>query len=222
MTGRPCTHLPLAVDVTRFAPAPLDSARPIDVSYIGRRSEITHQALFKQAEQQKLVYYYDTVAASGSDLKDRTFRVGNASEHRQLLATLLKLSRFFIANRSFVNRPEFLAGRDEISPRFYEGAAAGAVLLGEPPRTEEFRKRFDWEDAVIELPFDSPDVGRIIADLNRDPERLRRTRRRNVRQAALNHDWLHRIQVVFDTLGLPYTEEMRARARVLARIADAA
>ena len=25
-------------------------------------------------------------------------------------------------------------GRDEISSRFYEGAAAGTVMLGEPPR----------------------------------------------------------------------------------------
>src|SRR5215212_9012558 len=45
ITGRPCTYLPLAVDVPRFAPASLDQPRAIDVCNIGRRSPVTHQAL---------------------------------------------------------------------------------------------------------------------------------------------------------------------------------
>ena len=219
ITGRPCSYLPIAVDVPRFAPASLDQPRPIEVSYIGRRSQVTHQALLEDAELRQLFYYYDTVAASGVDLKNRTFRVDNPIEHRRLLSTLLKHSRYFIANRSFVNRAEFTAGRDEISPRFYEGAAAGTVMLGEAPRTDEFKRQFDWPDAVIHLPFDSPDIGRILADLNADTERLLTARRNNAREAALRHDWLHRIQVVFDTLGLPHTEKMQARAELLDHIA---
>jgi Glycosyl transferases group 1 len=221
MTGRPCTYLPVAVDVLRFVPASLDQPRPIDVTYIGRRSHVTHQALLSEAEQQQFFYYYDTVAASGADMKGRTFHVDNPSEHRRLLSTLLKHSRYFIANRSYINRPEFTAGRDEISPRFYEGAAAGTVMLGEAPRSEEFKRQFDWPDSVIHLPFDSPDIGRILAELNADTERLRAARRNNVREAALRHDWLHRIQVVFDILGLPPTEKMRARAHRLDQIACA-
>jgi hypothetical protein len=57
------------------------------------------------------------------------------------------------------------AGRDEIPARFYEGAAAGTVMIGEAPGTEEFKRQFDWPDAVIHMPFDSPDIGRIPADL---------------------------------------------------------
>jgi hypothetical protein len=219
ITGRPCSYLPLATDVVRFAPAAVDQSRPIDVCNIGRRSPVTHQALMGEAERRGYFYYYDTVAASGSNLKQRTFRVDSPHEHRIMLATILKHSRYFIANRSFVNRPEFTAGRDEISPRFYEGAAAGTVMLGEEPRSDEFTRQFDWPDAVIHLPFDSPDIGRILADLNADTERLRAARRNNVREAALGHDWLHRIQVVFDTLGLPHTEKMQARAQLLEQIA---
>jgi hypothetical protein len=173
----------------------------------------------EEAEREQLFYYYDTVAASGVDLKNRTFRVDSPNEHRRLLSTLLKRSRYFIANRSFVNRPEFTAGRDEISPRFYEGAASGTVMLGEAPRSDEFMKQFNWPDAVIHLPFDSPNIGGMIADLNADSERLRAIRHNNVREAALRHDWLYRIQVVFDTLGLPYTGKMQARAQLLSRIA---
>ena len=160
----------------RFAPASRDQPRLIEVCNIGRRSLVTHQALLDDTERRQSFYYYDTVAASGADLKQRTFRVDSPHEHRRMLATLLKHSRYFIANRSQVNKPEFTAGRDEISARFYEGAAAGTVMIGEAPRTEEFKQQFDWPDAVIHLPFDSPDIGRILADLNGDPERLRAIR----------------------------------------------
>jgi hypothetical protein len=220
VTGRPCTYLPLAVDVLRFTPASLDQPRPIDVCNIGRRSSVTHQALLEESERQLSFYYYDTVAASGHDLKHRTFRVDSPHEHRRMLATILKNSRYFIANRSYVNRPEFTRDREEISGRFYEGVAAGTVMIGEAPHTEEFERQFDWPDAVIHLPFDSPDIGRILADLNRDSERLRGIRCNNARGAALRHDWLHRIQVVFDVLGLAPTDGMLARAQRLDQIAS--
>lgn len=222
ITGRPCSYLPLAVDVLRFAPPSVNQPRPIEVCNVGRRSPVTHQALLDEVERRHSFYYYDTVAASGADRKDRTFRVDSPHEHRRKLATLLKHSRYFIANRSYVDRPEFTAGRDETSARFYEGAAAGAVMIGEAPRTEEFSRQFNWPDALIHLPFDSPDIGRILAGLNGDPERLRAIGRNNVRQAALRHDWLHRIEVVFHTLGLEPTEKMRARAERLERIASQA
>jgi hypothetical protein len=215
IVGRPCSYLPLAADVLRFAPLPEAPARGIDVCNIGRRSPVTHDALMRLARQGRMFYFYDTVAASGAGRKQRTFHVGDPAEHRLLLASLLKRSRYFIANRGRVNEPEFTRGRDEISGRFYEGAAAGTVMLGEPPRTGEFERQFDWPDAVIPLAFDSPDVGRRLAELDRDPARLARIRRDNVANAALRHDWVHRLRTVFETLGLPPTEAMLARERRL-------
>jgi hypothetical protein len=218
ITGRPCSYLPLATDVLRFAPLP-GQKRPIEVCNIGRRSQITHHALLADAAQRQSFYYYDTVASSGTDMKQRTFRVDNAQEHRLMLATILKHSQFFIANRSHVNNPEFTAGRDEISARFYEGMAAGTVMIGEAPRIAEFERQFDWPDAVIHLPFDSPDVNSILKDLNSDQQRLATVRARNVREAALRHDWLYRIRTVFDLMDLAPTEKMQRRAEELARIA---
>jgi hypothetical protein len=214
--------LPLAVDVPLFTPASLDGPRPIYICNIGRRSPVTHLALLEEAERGQSFYYYDTVAANGADLKHRTFRVESPHEHRRMLATILRHSRYYLANRSYVNKPEFTAGREEISSRFYEGAAAGTVMIGEAPRTEEFKQQFDWPDAVIHVPFDSPDIGRILAELNSDAERLRAARRNNVREAALRHDWLHRMQVVFDTLCLTPTDGMRARGQWLDQIASQA
>jgi hypothetical protein len=148
ITGRPCTYLPLAVDVPRFTPASLDQPRPIHVCNIGRRSPVTHQALLEEAERQQSFYYCDTVAASGAGLKQRTFRVDSPHEHRGMLSTILKHSCYFIANRGYINKPEFTGGHDEISARFYEGAAAGTVMIGEAPRTEEFKRQFDWPDVL--------------------------------------------------------------------------
>jgi hypothetical protein len=219
IVGRPCSYLPLAVDVLRFSPFPQPPPRVIDVCNIGRRSPVTHDVLVRLASERRIHYYYDTVAASGEGQKQRTFRVDDAREHRLLLASILQRSRYFVANRGRVNEPEITMGRDEISGRFYEGAAAGTVMLGEPPRTERFPSQFGWPDAVIQLPFDSPDVDRVLAELDADPARLARIRRDNVRNAALRHDWVHRLRTVFDTLGLPPTDAMLAREKRLQAIA---
>jgi hypothetical protein len=220
VVGRPCTYLPLATDVLRFSPLPERPERVIDVCNIGRRSAVTHEALVRLARERRVFYYYDTVAASGAGGKQRTFHVDNPAEHRLLLASLLQRSRYFIANRSRVNEPEVTKGRDEISGRFYEGAAAGTVMLGEAPRTEEFQEQFDWPGAVIPLKFDSPDAGRVLAALDDDPARLAQIRNDNVRNAALRHDWVYRIRDAFSTLGLAPTDGMRAREARLQALAS--
>jgi hypothetical protein len=223
--GRPCSYLPPAADVLRFTPAPQFPARVIDVFNVGRRSQVTHQALLRQAQERKIFYCYDTVAASGIDEKQRTFRVDSASEHRLMLASMLQRVRYYLASRARVNDPEYTRGHDEISARFYEGAAAGAVLIGEAPNLDTFARQFDWPDAVIHMPFDSPDIMQTLARLNADPERLARIRRNNIINAALRHDWLHRLQTVFETLHVPPTPAMQLRQQqlqALAKLPDAA
>jgi hypothetical protein len=49
----------------------------------------------------------------------------HSTEHRRMLATILNHSCYCIANRSYVNKPELIGGRDEISSRFYEGWRGG-------------------------------------------------------------------------------------------------
>jgi Glycosyl transferases group 1 len=221
LTGRPCTYLPQAADALRFSPWPNQPPRAIDVCNIGRRSPVTHSALVKLAAARRIFYYFDTIAASsGIDRKQRTFSVADPAQHRLLLASLLQRSRYFIANRSRIDEPEHTGGQEEIAGRFYEGAAAGAVMLGEPPNAEQFRSQFGWPDAVIRMPFDCPDVERVLADLDADPQRLARVRHENARQAALQHDWLHRLEVIFKTVGLVPTPAMSQRRRRLEELAS--
>ncbi len=221
LLGRPCSYLPLAADVLRFAPYPDAPGRAIDVCNIGRRSAVTHAALLQLALDRRFFYYYDTVAASGVDLKQRTFRVQDPREHRLLLASLLQRSRYCFAHRGFVNDAAATGGHDEISSRVYEAAAAGVVMLGEAPRGPDFREQFDWTDALLPAPFDCPDIARLLHELDADPQRLERIRRENVRQSALRHDWLYRLRHVFATFALAPTAAMQQRAVQLETIAHA-
>jgi glycosyltransferase involved in cell wall biosynthesis len=218
--GRPCSYLPPAVDVLRFSPAPQFPTRLIDVYNIGRRSQVTHQGLMRAARARKIFYSYDTVAASGVDRKQRTFRVQDASEHRMLLANMLQHTRYIFGNRARVDEPEYTRGRDEMSGRFYEGAAAGAVMIGEAPRLEAFAQQFDWPDAVIHVPFDSPDIMQILARLDAEPERLASVRHNNIVHAALQHDWLYRLESVFGTFHLAPAPAMLLRQERLQALAS--
>ncbi len=213
ITGRPCEYLPLATDTLLFSPFPDPPQRGIDVCGIGRRSPVTHDALLALAKERGLFYYYDTVRAADvvNPRRQITFNVSCAAEHRSLLANILKRSRFFIANRARANEPELTRGVEEVGGRFFEGAAAGTVMLGDPPRTETFRSLFDWPDIVIPIPVDSPQIGETLAELDADPERCDRIRRTNVMNSLLRHDWIHRLRRVFDAAGIAPTPGMLAR-----------
>lgn len=214
ITGRPCSYLPPAVDAIKFCPYPVLPPRSIDITYIGRRSAITHQALLQLAEQGKLHYYYDTA-------QGEIFNVPHPQEHRSLLANLLKRTRYFVTNLANVDQPEKTGSIQEIGYRFMEGAAAGTVMIGVPPATEVFQRHFDWEDAVIPIPFHVPDIGAVLAELDTQPERLETIRRNNSVNALLRHDWLYRWQQVLTTLGLEPTAEMQARSAQLQNLAAA-
>jgi hypothetical protein len=224
ITGRPCGYVPMGIDAVGFCPYPEPPTRSIDVCQLGRRSPVTHEALLAYARQQHRFYYYDTVRtpAQKRSRAQLTFEVTNIMEHRSLLANLLKRSRYFIANRAYANLPSWTAGVHEIATRYYEGAAAGTVMLGEPPDSDEFRSQFGWPDAVVRTPFDAPDVADVIARLDADPERVAAIRRNGVVGALERHDWAHRLQVMLEAIGRAPSARMAARRRRLAELAELA
>ncbi len=221
ITGRPCTFLPFSVDTLKFYPYSLNSQRNIDICNLGRRSPITHQELIKLSEERQLFYYYDTttIAKVNNAEKQGTFHVKNAREHRLLLANLLKRSRYFIANRARANEPLITKGKDELSSRFFEGAAAGTVMLGDPPVMAEFNKCFDWPDAIVPIPFDAPDIVDIITDLDRQADRIKCIRSNNVAHSLLRHDSVYRLEEIFKRVGLEPTNTMKQRKNYLNHLA---
>ena len=216
ITGRPCSQLPLAADVARFSPWPAPLVRNIDVCNVGRRSALTHEVLLRLGADRRIFYYYDTYAGSADkDKRQRTFRVDQPAQHRLLMANVLQRSRYYIANRARFNESGYPEIHQESSGRFYEGIAAGTVILGSPPDTPEFRRQFNWPDAVIHIPSDHPGIEDTLNDLDREPERLSRIHRENTRHAALRHDWVYRLEDVFRQAGIAPTEGMLRRKQLL-------
>lgn len=211
MIGKPCTNLHPAVDAVRLAPHP-EIPRSIDISYIGRRSDVTHRALLALADQERLFYYFDTLKGP--------LRAADHREHRRVFADVLKRSRYFIVNYGKINRPDQTGGAQEVGGRFFEGAAAGAVMIGQPPAGDVFERLFPWPDAVIEAPFDAPDIADRIHQLDADPARTARIRAANAANALRRHDWLHRYEAMLATVGLETTPAMAERRQHLEALAD--
>jgi hypothetical protein len=209
---RRCVFLAPGVDATLFSPYPAPPKRVIDVYSIGRRSETTHQALLKMASEDGLFYLHDSIAGD---------QAIDPSQHRALFANVAKRSRYFIVNPGLIDRPDKRGNQIEIGNRYFEGTAAGAILVGERPNNQEFDKLFDWPDAVIPLPYNSSDMN-IIKELDKQPERQDRICRTNTAQALLRHDWVYRWETILKTAGLEPMPELLQRKELLRTIAAAA
>lgn len=185
--------LPPGVDTLLFCPYPFVEKRVVDVYSIGRRSRVTHQALLKLASENGRFYIYDSISGNSAL---------SAREHRFLFANTLKRSRYFIVNPGLIDRPDVRGDQSEIGNRYFEGAAAGAIMIGERPKNDEFGKMFDWPDPVVDLPYGSDEIGKIMEAVESDPSREEKMRRNNVVHALLQHDWAYRWEAVLEAAEL--------------------
>ena len=213
--GRPCHFMPSAVDVLRFSPYPSPPDRVIDVLSIGRKGDDIHRALLQLARTREIFYVHDTVMDAGDN------RLKDVREHRDLLANMIKRSRFFTVAPAKMGSLEETCGQIEVGYRYFEGAAAGAVLIGQAPNCEAFRTNFDWPDAVIPVQPDGADVCEILRSLGAQPELFLDISERNAASAARRHDWMHRWQRVLEVAGMSPTTAFGRRAAELEALAKA-
>ncbi len=209
--GERCVYISAGVDTIRFCPYPNPPERCIYVYSLGRKSPVTHQALSKMAEQKQIFHIYDTIHKM-----DTLY----PAQHRSLVANIAKRSRYFIANAPKIDRQFETCGQDEISYRFFEGAASGTVMIGETRESEAFRKHLDWPDAVIHMPYDAPNIAEILAYLDSQPERLKKIRKNNIVQCLLRHDWVYRWRAILDMVGLEPRPALVAREQRLKNLAE--
>jgi hypothetical protein len=210
--GRRCVFLPPGVDAISFCPVPGLPKRVIDVYSIGRRSEITHQRLLDMVRESGLFYLHDSIGGH---------QAINSKEHRALFANVAKRSRYFIVNPGKIDEPHLSGQQIETGNRYFEGAASGAIMVGERPNNEVFEKLFDWPDAVTRLPYGSRDIDLVIKDIDGDPERQDRIRRTGVVQALMRHDWVYRWEAILNEVGLEPMQaalERKDRLRKLAEV----
>jgi len=114
--GRKCVFLPPGVDAILFCPYPTSPQRVIDVCSIGRRSEVTHQALLRMVREDDLFYLHDSIGGS---------QAISSKEHRALLANIAKRSRYFIVNPGCIDQPDKRGNQIEIGGRYLEGPHPG-------------------------------------------------------------------------------------------------
>jgi hypothetical protein len=209
--GIDARFLPTAVDALTFSPLPTPPRRVVTAYNYGRRSEVTHRALVELAATEGIHYLYDTTTSG---------LVKDHREHRALLANLMKRAEFFFTYGLHEGPPKMGTVQHNISTRYFEGAAGGAVMLGSRPGFREFDECFDWPDAVIPLPYECREIADVLADLRRQPERLAQARFHNVRNSLLRHDWSARWDRVLQDAGLATTPAGRERRAELERQAD--
>lgn len=209
--GKRCVYMPPGIDAVTFCPYPNPPERCVDVFSIGRRSQQTHEALLGMARQGKTFYIYDTT---------RPLTTFCPKEHRAQMANIAKRSRYFITNAPKINHPSETRGQNEISYRFVEGAASGAVMIGESGDSEAFRTHIDWPDAVIRVPYEATDIAGILADLDSQPARLAGIRKDGIVNSLLRHDWVYRWRAMLDMLGLKPRPALVAREKRLAKLAE--
>jgi len=209
--GERCVYISAGIDAIKFCPCPNPPLRSIDVYSLGRKSPVTHQALLDMAAQGRIFYIYDTIPSM------QTFY---PQQHRSLVANIAKRSRYFLANVAKINYRSETHGQSEIGFRFFEGAAAGTVMIGEHPENEAFRKHFDWPDAVIQVPYDTANIAEVLADLDSQPERLERIRKNNIVQCLQRHDWAYRWRAILEMVGLEPRPGLLAREERLRKLAE--
>jgi hypothetical protein len=213
--GKPCHYVPGGIDALRFSPYPNPPKRVVDIYSIGRRWPEIHRALAKHAREEQLFYLFDTLQSGDSYVRDHR-------EHRDLYASIAKRSRFFVVAPAKMDAQRETGGQVEIPFRYYEGAAAGTVMIGQALDCEPYRRMFNWENAVIEVRPDGSDVVQQLSRLLADRELTEQIGRRSAREALLRHDWIYRWKEILSIAGLSRNQAMDNREKRLHALAGQA
>jgi hypothetical protein len=214
-SGRPCHDVPLGVDTLRFTPFPDPPVRCIDVYSMGRRVETTHGLLLEHARRRELFYIYDTIPSLNITPRDYV-------QHRELVANLGMRARFFIGYPAKIDTEKETGGTSVIGARYFEGAATGAVLLGQAPTAPEFKRIFHWPDAIVEIGSTADSVASFLAMMKPEAERFAAASRRNAVEALKHFDWAYRWKELLRLARVAPHPRLEARERRLHDLAAAA
>ncbi|WP_193909758.1 glycosyltransferase [Vasconcelosia minhoensis] len=225
----PVSVLPCAFDVLTHGAG--IKPRTVDVFSYGRtpRNYYLELQSILNAAGSGCFYYHQTF-----DQKELFPKLTYCSErfdylHRLQLKKLLKRSKLTLAfdfsytvpraalHESMKFHPSHKCGQSVLNRRWFEGAAAGTVLVGKRPQTEMMSQYFDWEDATIELPDQPAEGAELIQDLLSDRERLEAVSQRNYVQSLAKNDWRLRIRDMLKQLDIPLPSGLELELEQLQR-----
>ncbi len=160
---------------------PRTDGKPNLAFYMGRRHAPLHQALLKYCEARGLKYLYSDRFLFGEEL-------GCAASSAQ----------YFVASPREVLDPKTRTAFSPLSPRYFEGLAAGTRLLGTLPASGEYNALLPT-DALCEVSLDGSDLAERL-----DRDRQNPDNRRAVDAAAAlvreHHSWRRRGQQIYQFL----------------------
>ena len=211
IVGRPCVFMAPGVDMKRFCSYPNPPVRNIDVYSMGHRSPIMHKEFLELSERGEIFYIYDTI---------KKLETLNPSEHRNLVANIAKRSKYFITYLPKQKFEKNAIQQMEFGYRYFEGAGAGTVMIGEAPDCDLFKQYFDWDDAVINIPYDTTNAINILAELDKDKIRIQFIRKINTIQSLLRNDWVYRWEDILKLVGMKATPSVAERELFLRQLAD--
>jgi hypothetical protein len=212
--NRTCFWLPGGVDALRFNPFAHPATRVVDVYSIGRRYEGIHHEMLKAAKRGEIFYVHDTHVGGGMT------EVHDYRQHRGLFANIARRSRHFVVSTAKMDQIDYTQGQVDVGFRYYEGAAAGTVMIGETPDCDAYRELFGWPEAVIQIQPDGSDTMAVLSDLGSNPERMAAIGGRNAKEVLLRHDWIYRWNEMFRIAGIEPSPRKAAREKRLKDLAD--
>ncbi|MEL7029733.1 MAG: glycosyltransferase [Pseudomonadota bacterium] len=207
LTGIPCEFLPFGVDALLFSNDAENTERPVRAYNLGRRDPAQHEALLDYAAHNGVFYDYDTGIGRNS--------FSTHKEHRMRYANLLRSCRYFVCNRANLDEAWKTGGAEEIGHRFFEGAAAGAIMLGEAGRDALARSGLDWPDVLVDAPMGGSAIRDVVRTLDADPDRRREISLRNMVNTVSRHDWVFRWEAMLKALGLRQPASLGSRKALL-------
>lgn len=203
----PIHVVPLGVDAVTYGN--VQSHRPITLAAYGHQplSLIDHIESVMNAPDSTQMLYHTRFAR---------MTVCNSTEQRRMFWKMLHHSLFSLCLDPSITRRE-MCDHPYVSQRFFESLAAGTVVVGQMPDSDESRDLLDWPDAVVDVSLDPADWPALLDELASDPERLAEIRERNRREVLARHDWRHRVAAMLQCLDLPVPETL---TQVTARLKE--
>ncbi|MEO0680023.1 MAG: glycosyltransferase [Pseudomonadota bacterium] len=196
--GVPVTYVPMAANVKAVAARPFGARadRPISVAGYGRQHPAFASALGRRlnAPGSGELFYHTNWYRSGA--------VTDRARYREMFWQILRQSRVALAFDHLFADPGQRGELSYVGPRWFESLAAGCVIAGVAPRTDEARRLLDWTDATVELPEEAEAGAEALIALLADEDRLRAASAETLRQMRLRHDWRHRLRDMLEALGM--------------------
>lgn len=188
-TGLPTEVLPWGCDALGLcAIAP---PRDLDLLRVGR---------------QPPVWEDDTAAARDCAAQGVAFHgrppMGVSDDEVAHLFSWYARSKFVLASSNLVSPADYVHKTEEyVTARWTDALAAGAIVAGVPPKSDQSYSDMLWPEAVLEIPLNSRAAGlEVIAEALADwsPARAKFNRQ----QALARLDWRHRFARLADFFSL--------------------